>query len=138
MTVQIKIPAQSHDVISIEMAYDRPQLTGSGKQVSWANDIRASYEAEIVKMLADNLTRELNRSDNGHRAVDGRLPYCLTPSDRGTEAGDKIFASLQAYLDRFNSDPAAQAVEKFFGNNSAKFWIDNRNRSVQSLLSACR
>jgi hypothetical protein len=96
---------------------DMPALTGSEKQIKWAEDLRAEKARELAEFLAKGLKITLGvvqQSDVSHIA--------------------KVEAELDAGLATPQAAPIVAAMAKVFGRAAATYWIDNRSRSARSMV----
>lgn len=88
---------------------DMPALSGSAKQISWAEDLRTEALYKVAEDLCRNTKTVIGtiRSDETDAIADadGRLAAILA-----APGGDKLHAALA----------------KMFATADAKWWIDNR------------
>jgi len=91
----------------IESSHDLPELTGSEKQVSWAQSIRAKKMDDFDKMISD---------------FDKRVEIGATT--------DEQKANAAATRERTIKTIAAISAQ-----TDAKYWIDNRDKYVGRMVS---
>lgn len=97
-----------------------PALTGSEKQISWANNIRRQIAKEFVELIckANKITMgPVLRSDVDHYA---KVEAKIAENFETQKGGAQIVA----------------AIDKIFSRADAKFWIDNRNAVPSQLIKA--
>ena len=87
-----------------------PELTGSPKQIAWAETIRAKMLADLKPILVSAKAKQ-SLAEQGRIALD-----------------DPRYAQLQAAIDAQAASYRMQA--------SAKWWIDHREDSLYSLCTA--
>lgn len=100
-----RIQKENEESAKLSKEYDFPELTGSEKQIAWANTIRINLFKK-----ADELLEELKESKKKEAYF------------RSTETGQKIFISSDEMIDMIDVG--------FFEHVDAKFWIEHRYNLV--------
>ena len=102
----------------MKLAYDRPELTGSEKQITWAEDLRKGYEKEAITML--------------ERAAKTQVG-CVRQDDN---ADDEVLAPFRAVIaTKVGPKSMAEWLDELFAQTEAKFWIENRVNTLQGMLT---
>lgn len=118
---------KSNGVALFALAYDRPALTGTDKQIAWATDIRATAEAEIIDTLAKQAKVAVTRYDT-------RIPSIAPVA---AEAAADLCAEINALLAReMRGITMEQIVSEALSTVSASVWIDARYHDGRKLLTA--
>lgn len=113
------------------------ELTGTEKQVRWANDIRE----DAVRRINDNIKSD---ADLGMKMTERRRDSALSDTLRSGKKktpermakGRKEFdnyASMQLGAMRERAEQARSAQKAADGHKSASWWIDNRSMIVSAL-----
>lgn len=118
-----------------------PKLEGSEKQVAWAKKIRADFVPSLVQSVfawQQDFVKAMNSGGNEgvaryiyDRAVathKNRYNYISNKKEAEKLANKDIADYVNRSISSYNTlKKQIQAVNKLATNNSAKFWIDNRN-----------
>ncbi|RWR30535.1 hypothetical protein D2T29_12755 [Sinirhodobacter populi] len=122
----IEIVYQPNGVALFTLAYDRPALEGTDKQIAWATDIRAIAEAEIIGALAKQAGVAANRYDT-------RIPS-IAPL--AVESAAEAVATINGLLAReMRGITMAQIITEALRTTSASDWIDARYSDARKLLT---
>ena len=123
LSINIKFPAQTTSSIvtgRLALDYVRPQLTGSEKQIAWAEDIRAEREAEILKFI--------------------KMIFKIAEADDLFYSDGDNSALLSDINSKLSAERDGKSMVKFFEQilcrTSAKEWIDARDENIHSLARA--
>lgn len=103
----------SKEADSAAKALELPALSGSEKQVSWAQTIRAKM-IEEAKKIEEKSVAMLNQIDSGN-----------IPATATQEAINKAKKELQGNID---------AVKRLKDTSSAKWFIDNRDTHINQII----
>lgn len=106
--------------IEENISYGLPSLTGSEKQVAWAETIRAEMVQKIEQAM-ENLMKRLTSLADPARA--GHLERAESV------ARDEGFESFADFV-----DCSKEAADAIMGTTSAHWWIESRNNSVVVML----
>ena len=123
LSITINFPTNSTTSIvtgRLALDYTRPQLTGSEKQIAWAEDIRAEREAEILKFI--KMIFKIKEADD--------LFY--SDGDYSAQMAD-INAKLSAER---NDKSMVKFFEQILCRATAKEWIDARDENIHALARA--
>jgi len=118
--MEISIIAPANATVSFALDYVRPALSGSEKQIAWAEKIRAKREDEIAALLRDEVVAAL------------KVPHRIIFSDDA----DRIEAA-RAVIDRALSI-VGHVLDRVFGEAKAATWIDQRGLIMSDLIRGAR
>lgn len=118
-----------------------PQLEGSEKQIAWAKQIRAEFVPKLVQSVfaqQQDIVKAMNSGgkdgvaqhihDEAVNTYKNRYSYISNKKEAEKLADKDIANYVNRSVSSYNTlKNRVQAVNKLASNNSAKFWIDNRN-----------
>lgn len=112
----------------------KKQLTGSEKQIAWAEEIRANAEKNLRAVYADRIAQCEERIAD---------PRPTTIRSRRVGAEPKIIRTAEQNLERDKqeltklNDDLAAAIDTLYSITSAKTFIDHRSWGIISNVGIC-
>ncbi|MDO5621892.1 MAG: hypothetical protein Q4G24_10525 [Paracoccus sp. (in: a-proteobacteria)] len=114
--MDIKIIAPAFATVQFETTCDTPALTGSEKQIAWAEKIRAKRTEELNTLVSDTI----------HGMVKTKMIF----SDDAAR-----IAAAEAAIAKF-LDLAGAAINRVMTETSAAAWIDQRDTPTRKVFGA--
>lgn len=125
MTINLKITIETSaedrasgavNLFAIELE-NLPALTGSPKQIAWAEKIRAS-------IISGELTKATRKGVNRFGGI---------VNDIWMASEEEEASAIEAMVAAFSASKTTQAL---FGQSAASFWIDHRSSSMGEMIKA--
>lgn len=118
--MEIAIIAPVNATVSFALDYGRPALSGSEKQIAWAEKIRAKREEEFAALFRDEVGAAL------------KAPQRIIFSDDAAR-----IEAARTVIDRALSI-VGHALDRVFGETKAATWIDQRGLTMSDLIRGVR
>ena len=121
MAITIKLVGNDRSVTGYAIDAQLPQITGTEKQIAWAERLRASFVAEI------------NKKTNAQAKTHGLdVPPMNWDSAADMDLANALLAKVQA---QFAGRPA-DLMAAVLGKTEARFWIDQAPAISAGLVQA--